>query len=91
MRPVAKGLDILQGDKHIFMGYLLPTLVSIEEHLNKKLTEVFYVKPLVNALLKGIHKRFVTCNNYKIIRQRIIYRLANVCFIGFRKLSDDIY
>jgi len=41
------------------MGYLLPTLVSIEEHLNQKLTEVFYVKPLVNALLKGIYKRFV--------------------------------
>lgn len=59
MRLVAKGLDILQGDKHIFMGYLLPTLVSIEEHLNQKLTEVFYVKPLVNALLKGIYKRFV--------------------------------
>lgn len=40
------------------MGYLLPTLVSIEEHLNQKLTEVFHVKPLVNALLKGIYKRF---------------------------------
>ncbi|XP_036145788.1 uncharacterized protein LOC118646617 [Monomorium pharaonis] len=68
MKPIAKGLDILQEDKHIFMGYLLPILLSIKEHLNKKLTEVFYAKPLANTLLKGIHKRFYNLYKYNDLR-----------------------
>lgn len=68
MRPVAKGLDILQGDAHIFMGYFQYPLLSIEEHLNQKLTEVIYVKPLVNALLKGIRKRFHYLYKYNDLR-----------------------
>ena len=63
MGPITKDLNILQRDKHIFMGYLLSTLVSIKQYLNTKLTEVLYVKPLLNTLLKGIRKKYSSKNS----------------------------
>jgi len=63
MGPIAKDLNILQRDKHIFMGYLLSMLVSIKQYLNPKLTEVLYVKPLLNTLLKGIREKYSSKNS----------------------------
>lgn len=37
MEPVAKRLDILQGDKYVHMWYLLSTILSMEEHLKERL------------------------------------------------------
>lgn len=57
MQPIAKGLDILQGDKHVSIGYLLPTLTAIIKSLDN-MTNLNYCKPLVNALTKGVKKRY---------------------------------
>ncbi|KAL4083723.1 hypothetical protein QTP88_029039 [Uroleucon formosanum] len=57
MQPIAKSLDILQGDKHVSLGYLLPTLTAINKSL-KSLSSLNYCTPLINALQKGIEKRF---------------------------------
>ena len=32
MKPVAKALDILQGSKDLYFGFLLPTIFCIEKH-----------------------------------------------------------
>ncbi|KAL4156116.1 hypothetical protein QTP88_000151 [Uroleucon formosanum] len=57
MQPIAKSLDILQGDKHVSLEYLLPTLTAINKSL-KSLSSLNYCTPLINALQKGIEKRF---------------------------------
>lgn len=31
MKPIAKALDILQGEKYIYIGYLLPTLTAVKK------------------------------------------------------------
>jgi len=36
MQPIAKGLNILQGDKHVCLEYLLPTLTVIKQHVKLK-------------------------------------------------------
>jgi hypothetical protein len=59
MEPVAKGLDILQGDKYVHMGYLLPTILSIKEHLEDRLCNANYTKPLINTLITSIDKRYL--------------------------------
>jgi hypothetical protein len=58
MQPIAKGLDILQGDNHVCLGYLLPTLTAINKSL-KSMTNLNYCMPLVNAFNKGIEKRYL--------------------------------
>lgn len=62
MKPMAKALDILQGDKNTKFGFLVPTLEELKKRLQKqkaKLIESGNVcLPLVNAVLNGVNKRF---------------------------------
>lgn len=57
METIAKGLDILQGDKYVHMGYLLPTILSITDHLKTKVSSAVYTKPLIDVLLANLQKR----------------------------------
>lgn len=59
MKPIAKSLDILQGDKIVSIGYLLPTLCAIKKSLNnmKAENQLKYCLPLVDVLLNKINTR----------------------------------
>lgn len=41
MKPIAKSLDLLQGEDNCYLGYVLPTLLQIENALNS-LTHLIY-------------------------------------------------
>lgn len=56
MKPISKALDVLQGEKHVRIGYLLPTITAVTKELNE-LNNLNYCRPLVNALKNGLKKR----------------------------------
>lgn len=60
MEPVAVALDILQKDKNMFMGYLLPTVQSLENQLRfrkeKEGRPLKFCDTLVKVLLNAIRK-----------------------------------
>jgi len=69
MGYVARALDILQGEKKMFYGYLAPTIRSLKRSLQDAIDvtsltatpakqPLEYCKPLARALLAGISKRF---------------------------------
>ncbi|XP_058601183.1 uncharacterized protein LOC131520737 isoform X2 [Onychostoma macrolepis] len=58
MNPVAKATNILQGDSNIQMGWLLPTITTLITKLEKTRASLRFCKPLVDALLDGLTKRF---------------------------------
>lgn len=61
MKPVCCGLDILQGDKEIGLGFLLPTLVVMKSQLTLLLSErlsLTVCAPLASCLLNAINNRF---------------------------------
>ena len=62
MRPICCALDILQGDKAVGMGYLLPTISVLSQQLdeleNRIQNPLILCGPLVVALKQGISKRF---------------------------------
>ena len=57
MAPVAKAIEILQG-KSIHMGWLLPTITTLIAKLERARVSLRFCKPLVDALLDGLKKRF---------------------------------
>ena len=65
-KPVCVGLDVLQGDKHVGFGYLLPTLTTMLGKLQMLLDRnpvtnanpLTICEPLVLALKAGIQQRF---------------------------------
>jgi hypothetical protein len=61
VRPVAKGLDILQGDDVVSLGYLLPTLTKILSKLDKfasATSRIKLCKDLAKVLANNIRRRF---------------------------------
>jgi hypothetical protein len=58
MQPLACALDILQGEQNMYIGYLLPTLVSLKFKLKSLKPTLTYAGPLADAVLAGIDKRF---------------------------------
>ncbi|XP_056453203.1 uncharacterized protein LOC130387936 [Gadus chalcogrammus] len=58
MSPVAKSLNKLQGEVNIQMGWLLPTITTLTTKLEKSRPSLRFCKPLVDALLEGLRKRF---------------------------------
>jgi hypothetical protein len=57
MGPIAKSLDLLQGEDNCYLGYVLPTLFQIQNTLDS-LTHLIYCTPLKSAILDGMHKRY---------------------------------
>lgn len=63
LRPVAIGLDILQGDKRASQGYVLPTMFVIKEELeeNMRADDIFvseYGETMNECVLKSLESRF---------------------------------
>jgi len=68
MKPIARGLDVLQGDKQICIGFLLPTLSAINRAYDG-IGILKYCKPLVRALSIGLSQRLtqsLLISNYYI-------------------------
>lgn len=61
MKPLCCALDILQGDKSIGLGYLLPTINILNQQLDDLQAShppLVICNPLIVALKCGINKRF---------------------------------
>lgn len=58
MAPVAKALDVLQGEANVQMGWLVPTITILKNKLQNLRLSTKFCRPLIDALLKGLEKRF---------------------------------
>jgi len=58
MGPVARALDVLQGEKNCYFGYVIPTISALTEKLNAVTPGLHVTQPLQTALLNGIKKLF---------------------------------
>ncbi|XP_070815808.1 uncharacterized protein [Chaetodon trifascialis] len=58
MGPVAKAINILQGESIIQMGWLLPTINILISKLDKTRASLRFCKLLIDALQDGLKKRF---------------------------------
>lgn len=59
MKPLSQALGILQGEKNMYMGYLLPVLYQLKNSLQNIAKEgLKLTNPLVDSIEAGINKRY---------------------------------
>ena len=58
MKPVAQALNILQGQKNIYLGFVLPTVAQLQKVLDAQVHDLRICAPLVDALLLSLKRRF---------------------------------
>lgn len=58
MKSIAEGLDLLQGDKHASLGYVLPTLYTIKIEVNRAVMITDYQSTIRRNLMQCFDKRF---------------------------------
>ncbi len=58
LSPVAKALDVLQGETRVQMGWLAPTITLLRTKLQHLHVASKICEPLIAALLSGLEKRF---------------------------------
>lgn len=58
MSPVAKAVDVLQGEASVQMGWLVPTITLLKAKLQHLRISSKYCGPLVDALQAGLERRF---------------------------------
>jgi len=57
MEPSATSLDLMQGEKSCFLGYVAPTIIALRLKLIQS-THLIYCKPLVFSIIKSLEERF---------------------------------
>lgn len=57
MEPLATSLDLLQGEKTCFLGYVAPTIIALRLKLIQS-THLIYCKPLALSIIFNLEKRF---------------------------------
>ncbi|XP_018309187.1 uncharacterized protein, partial [Mycetomoellerius zeteki] len=61
MEPLARALDIIQGETGMYMGFLLPGLKTLQEKMEKFNKNGFtHCQALITAIQEGLNKRFST-------------------------------
>ena len=61
LRPLARALDILQGEQNTHLGFLLPTIAVLKELIQSQEGKTVYCNPLIRSIISGIDKRFGWC------------------------------
>ena len=58
LQPLAQSIDLLQGEKKCYLGFLIPTILSLKSKLSEKLPHVTYTANILTAVIEALDNRF---------------------------------
>lgn len=58
LKPLAVAIDILQGESKCYLGFLIPTLLSLKTKLFEKMPHLLYNAHIVTTISEAIEQRF---------------------------------
>jgi len=58
LQPLSHSIDLLQGEKRCYLGFLIPTILSLKSKLSDKLPHVSYTANIITAVLEALDIRF---------------------------------
>lgn len=58
LQALSHSIDLLQGEKLCYLGFLIPTILSLKSKLSDKLPHIPYTANIIAAVLEALDKRF---------------------------------
>lgn len=58
LQPLGSAIDILQGENKCFLGFVVPSLLSLKAKLSEKLHHVIYTAHIINTIIDTVDERF---------------------------------
>ncbi|XP_056325778.1 uncharacterized protein LOC130238705 [Danio aesculapii] len=58
LQPLCYSIDLLQGEKNCFFGFIVPTIISLKAKLAEKMTQTQFSSQILAAVIKAIDTRF---------------------------------
>ncbi|XP_045081174.1 uncharacterized protein LOC123492602 [Coregonus clupeaformis] len=58
LQPLAFSIDLLQGEKKCFLGFLIPTILSLKSKLSEKMPLATFSAHIITAVIEAIERRF---------------------------------
>lgn len=77
IEPLASALDILQGEENCYLGFILPTILSIKKRLECLPTSLKFCNPLRKMIIDSLNKRFQKSLNI-MSSESDLYILASI-------------
>ena len=62
MKPISVAMELLQGEKDVYIGHVIPTIIGLQCKLSNMNTDVL-LKPLVKTITDAIQTRFCDIMN----------------------------
>lgn len=58
LQPLAQSIYLLQGEKKCYLGFLIPTILSLKSKLSDKLSHGIYTASIITAVTEALDSRF---------------------------------
>ena len=58
LQPLAQSINLLQGEKKCYLGFLSPTILSLKSKLSDQFPHVTYTANILTAVIEALDDRF---------------------------------
>lgn len=58
LKPLTYSINLLQGERNRYLGFLIPTILSLKAKLSEKLSQVQFSAHILSTIIKAIDTRF---------------------------------
>lgn len=89
MKPLACGLDRLQGEINASFGYILPTLYSIKKKISQSRTNTTFGDRMRVTLLTCFNKRFDSLMKFDIENMDLVVASVSHPFFKLKWIEDE--
>ena len=88
LQPLAFAIDILQGENKCYLGFVIPTLLSLKVKLSEKLPHVIYTSQIITTIIKATEQRFGSVLDGNEAMATVTLPKFRLCWLGPEKRDD---
>lgn len=89
LQPLAQSIDLLQGEKKCYLGFLILTILSLKPKLSDKLPHAIYTADIITAVTEALGSRFgAMLSSHEAMMAAATMPKFRLCWLPAEKKED---